>query len=858
MHQEQNDSAGFRFSTRRPSKFINVALTQTLETRTRLSHPGPSHHIVPEYFVNPTVMMDKLKVALSLVETLKQENEVYKDNFDQLKRNYERFQERHDGLSKEFDICSKEKSALETHLTEQESYYKALVAEKTREVEEARNCRPQQKEIELVRLKLTKEFEAVQEKKWRNLGQEITKYRDMYYKLRREHEIVRAEFERQAAEHQSVQTEVKQSHQEEMALLEARLSALRESIDSMTDSERVRTLQRENGELQLKIQHLLSEIDQLRAEKESLGVEHDQQTRLLQRRLMEEITLSKAVAAEKDAVVAKVNSLETELKQSLKYQDQLSEENTRLSKEVDKAKARLEETVHKFNVEVSDMKLTVLKERGQAENEIGQSKAKLAEVKSSLKTASETIHDLRQKLCSADKTLLERVRAAQEEEWGKIARLEGEKTELEKQIGHLKERLREMEAAQDGYKKEANTDISRLKSQVSQLTTSNDALITQTQSMASEKERLAAENDTMRCRVVELEAQLVSLTQDVDGRQRGEAGLRYLGFVAAKQNVECVNDSMIVLSLARDKISSLESALQAVQSELTQTNDHLEKEREAYLHDLERQRSTWSKEKHQLHQSLEDMRRERDNLTGKAHGLEESLLQHKMKISQLKTRLKEFKEEIGSLRKRNEAEKAKADAVERDMRQRHVDFLSLLQSEGVVDSTSFPELSGISKEVVDASLRNINLKSLLRSCWIIQTRAFIHFQHHKCCIRSYTINELRALVSEKEKIEADLRKELNDTGEFHVTEIARLTEESVTTKDQAIATAINELLENHKTALEKLKAEHTVKVKEAEEKGRREVGQAMGETVASLQGKLDYAQNNLDASYSPPFACSAS
>ncbi|KAJ3299356.1 Centrosomal protein of 83 kDa [Borealophlyctis nickersoniae] len=606
----------------------------------------------------------------------------------QLKCNYERLQERHDGFSKEYDICSKEKSALESHLTEQESYYKALVAAKTREVEEARSRGPQQKEIELVRLKLSKDFEAVQEKKWKNLGQEITKYRDMYYKLRREHEIVMAEFERQAtveptalfaaasvkaAEHQSVQTELKQSHQEEMALLEARLSALRESIDSMTDSDRVRTLQRENGELQLKIQHLLSEIDQLRtvlvkptypqpkkrAEKESLGVEHDQQTRLLQRRLVEEITLFKAVAAEKDAVVAKVNSLEIELKQSLKNQDQLSEENTQLSKELDKAKAMLEETVHKFNVEVSDMKLTVLKERGQTENEIGQSKAKLAEVKSSLKAASETIHDLHQKVCSADKTLLERVRAAQEEEWGKIARLEGEKAELEKQLGHVKERLREIEAAQDGYKKEANTDISRLKSQVSQLTSSNDALTTQTQSMASEKERLAAENDTMRCRVVELEAQLVALTQDVDGRQRGEAGLR-------------------------DKISSLESALQAVQSDLTQTNEHLEKEREAYLHDLERQGSTWSKERHQLHQSLGDLRQERDNLTDTAQGLEESLLQHKIKISQLKTRRKEFKEEIGSLRKRNEAEKTKADAVERDMRQRHVDFLSLLHSEGVV------------------------------------------------------------------------------------------------------------------------------------------------------------------------------
>lgn len=57
--------------------------------------------------------------------------------------------------------------------------------------------------------------------------------------------------------------------------------------DVSQDSQRVRVLQRENAQLHLKVQGLLSELEEIRAQREQLGVQSDQVSRLQAKQLVE-------------------------------------------------------------------------------------------------------------------------------------------------------------------------------------------------------------------------------------------------------------------------------------------------------------------------------------------------------------------------------------------------------------------------------------------------------------------------------------------------------------------------------------------------------------------------------------------
>jgi hypothetical protein len=68
----------------------------------------------------------------------------------------------------------------------------------------------------------------------------------------------------------------------------------------------VRSYQRENTELQIKVASLISELEEVRSAKETLSVEHEQQERLHQRKILEESANGKQLQADNNSLRAKV------------------------------------------------------------------------------------------------------------------------------------------------------------------------------------------------------------------------------------------------------------------------------------------------------------------------------------------------------------------------------------------------------------------------------------------------------------------------------------------------------------------------------------------------------------------------
>lgn len=73
-----------------------------------------------------------------------------------------------------------------------------------------------------------------------------------------------------------------------------------------TEISQLRSYQRENGELSLKVNHILQELDETNAVKESIKLDYEQRERVNQRRFVEQTSIIKSLQVEKDSLRAQV------------------------------------------------------------------------------------------------------------------------------------------------------------------------------------------------------------------------------------------------------------------------------------------------------------------------------------------------------------------------------------------------------------------------------------------------------------------------------------------------------------------------------------------------------------------------
>jgi hypothetical protein len=133
--------------------------------------------------------------------------------------------------------------------------------------------------------------------------------------------------------------------------------------------EKLRTAHRENADLQLRVTHLLSEMDELRytlapltifrpcslivsvntrAEKEAQSVQNQQSYRVIERQLNEENSIGKTLQGEKEALVLKAQRADDEFHQVRKNEESLANECHTLRQELAKVQSRYETAAHRF------------------------------------------------------------------------------------------------------------------------------------------------------------------------------------------------------------------------------------------------------------------------------------------------------------------------------------------------------------------------------------------------------------------------------------------------------------------------------------------------------------------------------
>ncbi|KAG5458455.1 MAG: hypothetical protein BJ554DRAFT_1313, partial [Olpidium bornovanus] len=125
----------------------------------------------------------------------------------------------------------------------------------------------------------------------------------------------------------------------------------------------------------------------------------------------------------------KVRRTEAELQSSLTTTEETKEECGKLREEIARLTSRVEELTHQFNIECSDMKTALIKERNKYEQELGEYGKELKTVQRLLQESNDSNRELTDQISQTEARTSHAVKVIQSEADSRVAFLEAEKEE---------------------------------------------------------------------------------------------------------------------------------------------------------------------------------------------------------------------------------------------------------------------------------------------------------------------------------------------------------------------------------------------------------------------------------------------
>jgi len=293
--------------------------------------------------------------------------EKHKVNYQQLKVEHMRLQDQIVELEAENKSTIEESRIVKDKYLTMYDACKRDLAEKIAEIEELKTKMITPQRLEVMKAGLIEELEGVQREKQRKQEQEVEDYRSALSKLRYELSFLKAEYEHTKAEcHTQLEDMQKQQDIELKNLREDRDSAIQKvQMETGQDMMKVRTLQRENAQLHLQLKEVLIELEDTRAKGEKSGLDADSMARTQAKQLAEQGSHMRMLEAERESLKRQVESLMKELTSSGTEQSKLQAQVHELEKKNTVLKGHAEEVIHRPKVDLSDLKMDMLRQKGE-------------------------------------------------------------------------------------------------------------------------------------------------------------------------------------------------------------------------------------------------------------------------------------------------------------------------------------------------------------------------------------------------------------------------------------------------------------------------------------------------------------
>ncbi|XP_064633317.1 centrosomal protein of 83 kDa-like [Lineus longissimus] len=510
----------------------------------------------------------------------KMRSEQHRTNYQTLKAEHTRLQDEYTQMQNEH------RNTIEESKLMQEKY-KSLIEQGKREnadliaqVDDLKTQVVTPQRLDIMRMQIADELERVYKERFGTLEAETERYRSEYNKLRYEYSFLKSEYEHDKVEQQRILDEMKLQHEAEVTNLrkEREATIARQLSEVSHDTQKVRQLQRDNAQLHLKVKGLLSELEEIRAQREHLGMQSDHVSRIQTKQLTEHASNIRALQTERDSLRAQLDSVTRELTNYSDENNRLTSRVHELEKENIVLRNRVDELSHRGKVDMTNLRMEMMKSNGELERERDKLQSEVEDLQSQLEIAKHTLQQQSNSLVEKERDCVKKIQVAREEEWSKMTKIENEKLELETKLQEVERRRIDEEGRLHQEREKMNEQIRAAED--ARETAEKETLVFRTkfqqhQSVLNQLEQERSENSDLKARIHRIENELTA-------------------FVTSEREI-------------LEENSHLRSQNDMLDNELKRTHGDLNRDKEGCEKLLAQHRAMWIDEKTQLHGRLAEL-----------------------------------------------------------------------------------------------------------------------------------------------------------------------------------------------------------------------------------------------------------
>ncbi|XP_066930488.1 centrosomal protein of 83 kDa-like [Clytia hemisphaerica] len=446
---------------------------------------------------------------LNQLETMTAEQRIriekYRTMYETLKAEQEQSDEDKRRRENELHMIRDEIKCVQNRCQELVSQARQERDQKIDECEELRMKVLTPQKMEVMKIKMAEEIETPYKTKMEGLEQEVDRYRNEFNRLRYDYSFLKSEYEHELTQKKTFVDELNGKAELEKETLRKEIASLREELENAepADVQRLRSLQKENAQLTLRVKGLHAELEEMREKKETINSQIDQQNRLQARQISELNVRCKSLETEKETSKLQYERLQKEVEKLTREQDNTSNDLQKSERENLQLKSQVEEITHSKKMELNAVKVSLMKDRGDLERERDTLRMEVNMVKNKYTVQENNLQDLKTKLEEKERDAIKRVQTIKEEEWSKLNKVESVKSQLESQISSLeqqqinlhqsyKSQLEQMDEnlkAEKDYKEKYERDVANMKLMLTQERQKNKTISQENEKLSDVKSR---------------------------------------------------------------------------------------------------------------------------------------------------------------------------------------------------------------------------------------------------------------------------------------------------------------------------------------------------------------------------------
>ena len=265
-----------------------------------------------------TALQSDLSKTFAVCQTLRAENETLAETLTGVKSENVKLRDKYSDIRKRYYDENKQRIEIENTHEEIVRAWKQQLEQKAAEFDKLQANLAPPRDLDLLRMKIQEELEVPHQQKVSKLSADVEKYREMFYNVRREHELLKTEFEQFTIDQGKREEAAQSGHMLQVQNLKNKIANLENARDDTTLKDQVRLLERELQEFRLRENKLKDELSILSEQKQSATIEKERNQLESERIKSEYLATNKTMEARALGAEANVHNFKMQFERAQK------------------------------------------------------------------------------------------------------------------------------------------------------------------------------------------------------------------------------------------------------------------------------------------------------------------------------------------------------------------------------------------------------------------------------------------------------------------------------------------------------------------------------------------------------------